>query len=466
MPLSRAAPVPVVTPDPVSAPAEAAARALRAHKSRVFFVTALIVAVLSPVVVWAEPRSTGALAAVLGAFAAAVTCCGLLIRYTSLPPRIFTPVIVVLLLGTMSTGVWLLGSEVGPAFAFVVMLPLFVAVNAPDHRGAVFSSVIGSALAQALLYGTMNLGPDEVSKWGLAWVTASSVALAGTRQYRRLLEAHRKVDEARIEGLEKLRESELRRDRAERLAVVGQLAAGVAHEINNPLAFATQNLRFVQEELGGRNAEADEALEETMGGLQRITQIVKDLRAFSRVDETDEATASVPRVVEESLRLASLKLQRVPKVEVLVPGDLPPVRFCDRRLVQVVVNLLVNASDALVSSGRPGRITVRAAVEGDTLALVIEDEGPGIAEEVLPRIFDPFFTTKPLGAGTGLGLSLSQEYMRRYAGSIRAENRTEGGARFVLSLALAGPPSVPAGAVAGAVAAKDPSDLRHGHGLR
>jgi C4-dicarboxylate-specific signal transduction histidine kinase len=214
----------------------------------------------------------------------------------------------------------------------------------------------------------------------------------------------------------------------------------VAHEVNNPLAFVKANLSFLEEELGehppvpGRE-DLRGVIAETQQGVLRIQQIVTDLRQFSRKSSTVEECA-VADAVEEAQRLASVRLNSLGEVVRELPTNLPRVRMGQRQLVQVLLNLLVNAADAIESAQprRPARIILRARPCAGGVCLEVEDNGPGIPPEVMPRLFEPFFTTKPPGKGTGLGLALSREYIGRTGGSLVAENCPGGGARFVIQL--------------------------------
>jgi C4-dicarboxylate-specific signal transduction histidine kinase len=172
----------------------------------------------------------------------------------------------------------------------------------------------------------------------------------------------------------------------------------------------------------------------------RIQQIVTDLRQFSRDASGADDECSVEAALEESRRLASVRLNGLAEVLVDVALELPRVRVGQRRLVQVLLNLLLNAADALETrpSGQPPpRIAVSVFRHEAGVRVVVEDNGPGIPETVLPRLFEPFFTTKPPGKGTGLGLALCREYMARSGGTLTADNRPEGGARFTLTLKAA-----------------------------
>ncbi|HZI09527.1 MAG TPA: ATP-binding protein, partial [Myxococcus sp.] len=254
-----------------------------------------------------------------------------------------------------------------------------------------------------------------------------------------------------------LAESERRRDRSERLALVGQLAAGVAHEINNPLAFVSANLRHL-EDLRSKGeacdpAELTDIYRETLEGLQRINQIVRDLKTFARDDSSDGDISAITEVVAEALRLGRPRLRVGVRVIEELPAELPLVRFGRGRFVQVVLNLLTNAVDAMSSLDFPrgAEIRISAREQDDAVVLQVEDTGPGIPEDVQSRMFEPFFTTKPAGVGTGLGLALCREYVERVGGTITASNLAGGGARFTLTLPVAAPaPAKPAGAPAAA----------------
>jgi C4-dicarboxylate-specific signal transduction histidine kinase len=142
-------------------------------------------------------------------------------------------------------------------------------------------------------------------------------------------------------------------------------------------------------------------------------------------------------VVEDAARLASVRLKSVGKLKVEVPSDLPEVFVTPRRLAQVLLNLLVNAGDALEEAGVPqGEVRVRGEVQGKQVVLLVEDNGPGFPPEVLPRLFEAFFTTKGPEKGTGLGLSISRELVERFGGTLHAENRPEGGARLRIALPI------------------------------
>ncbi len=234
---------------------------------------------------------------------------------------------------------------------------------------------------------------------------------------------------------------------ADRMASVGTLAAGVAHEINNPLAFILANLEFGLGELRGAGVDAEvlRALEEARDGGLRVREIVRDLKAFSRADTEDRDTVDLRRVLQSALGLAQNEIRHRARLEVDV-GDVPLVTGSEHRLGQVLLNLLINAAQA-IAGGRAGENVVRAATAtapDGRAAVEISDTGSGIAPEVLPRIFDPFFTTKPVGVGTGLGLSICHGIVSSLGGEIEVDSRLGQGSTFRVLLPAARPAEEPA----------------------
>ena len=337
--------------------------------------------------------------------------------------------------------IWRLGGSQNPVFAWLCALPL---MSMSLSMGVTHRSVLSAAasLVSGLTLLLLEGRPAPlVAEWGLLIAASGMVAVQASAFYARMKKArleaethHRKVQEA-------LAATQTRAQESDRLAQVGRLAAGVAHEVNNPLAFIQANLRFLQEELPrGERSVGDclEALQETQAGVERIQQIVQDLTRLARgAPETEPRQVGgcpLPTVIEESMRLASVRLKKL-AVEVEVPSEVPLVRADARRLGQVLLNLLLNAADALEESRVRGpRVALKVQAQAQRVYLVLEDNGPGFSPEHLPRLFTPFFTTKAQGKGTGLGLALSREYVEGFGGSLRAENRPEGGARFTVEL--------------------------------
>ncbi|ATB39975.1 two-component sensor histidine kinase [Cystobacter fuscus] len=344
--------------------------------------------------------------------------------------------------------VHLTGGLNSPFFPALATMPLLIAMYTPDAWWPTLVSGAAMLGSVALLDTMAHLPVEVMVPQLLALAIIGGVALFGSRTYRRMWDAQKAAQQEHMHALEQLAESERRRVRVEReraeverLVVVGQLAAGVVHEVNNPLSFVKSNLNYLEREARAFDTELDRAelcdvLAETRLGVTRIEQIVTDLRGFSRGDEGAQEAGMPEEALNEARRLASVRLRNLAEVTMDVSPGLPPVQLGHRHMVQVLLNLLINAADAveLVTPSRPAHIGVGARrVEGG-VRVVVEDNGPGLPPEVMSRLFEPFFTTKPPGKGTGLGLTLCREYVTRGGGTLHAENRPEGGARFVLTL--------------------------------
>jgi signal transduction histidine kinase len=261
---------------------------------------------------------------------------------------------------------------------------------------------------------------------------------------------------------------------AEKLAALGQLAAGVAHEINNPIGFVNSNLgtlsgylkdllRIVEayeavsatqpgktkehDELQALKAELDldflrsdapQLIAESLDGISRVRNIVKDLKNFAHVDASPEwAPANLHECLDSTLNIANHEIKYKATV-VKDYGALPDVECLPSQLNQVFLNLLVNAAQAIPENGQ-GTITVRTAADGDNVRIEISDTGCGIAPENIQKIFDPFFTTKPVGTGTGLGLSLSYGIIQRHHGRIEVGSEVGRGTTFRITLPIRHP---------------------------
>jgi signal transduction histidine kinase len=225
---------------------------------------------------------------------------------------------------------------------------------------------------------------------------------------------------------------------SERMASMGRLAAGVGHEINNPLTYALGNVDGLIETTtvaGGPPATADllERLHETRDGLWRIRVIVRDLQTLSRADEA-QTELDLKQVVEQAIQIAGAELRhRAPVVRNY--QTVSTVLGSRTRLGQVFLNLIVNAAQA-IREGRieSNRIEIAIRDVGTEAVVEVTDTGTGIAAEHLDRIFDPFFTTKPVGSGTGLGLSISREIVTRHGGSLTVSSAVGFGTTMTVRL--------------------------------
>lgn len=287
---------------------------------------------------------------------------------------------------------------------------------------------------------------------------------------RALVELEHEKEEQRA-LIQKLEEAHNQLLQSEKLASIGQLAAGVAHEINNPIGFVNSNLGTLKsyvddllqliglyEESQSQSARepslqqaiADQRrrmdfeylrddigklIAESIDGTARVRRIVHDLRDFSRLDSSDWVWADLHAGLESTLNVVWNELKF--KAEVVREfGTLPLVQCLPSQLNQVFMNMLVNAAQAIAERGR---ITLRSGQQGDQVWISIADTGAGIAPELMTKIFDPFFTTKPVGKGTGLGLSVSYGIVQKHGGRIDVESTAGEGTTFTIWLPVKRP---------------------------
>jgi two-component system NtrC family sensor kinase len=230
----------------------------------------------------------------------------------------------------------------------------------------------------------------------------------------------------------------------EKLAAVGQLVSGVAHELNNPLASVMAFAQLLLASPLAKHPDERSAAEAINQEARRAAKIVSNLLTFARQHQPQRTITDLNRVVEDTIELRRYAL-RVAHVDLELRLDPHlPITWADPfQLQQVVLNLLTNAEQALLLTNaeqaltnweETRRIVVSTELAGDQLVIRVADSGPGIAPENIQRVFNPFFTTKPVGEGTGLGLSISDGIVREHGGRIRAESGSQGGATFVVEL--------------------------------
>jgi signal transduction histidine kinase len=225
--------------------------------------------------------------------------------------------------------------------------------------------------------------------------------------------------------------------RQEKMASIGQLVAGIAHEINNPVNAIVNTVGPLEDAIASREADPEtedigEMLRVVKRGAERTKAIVRALHNYSRTDEGGVVDIDVNRSLDESLEL----LRHVWRRQVFVDkdyGDVGRVRGHLGQLNQVFMNLLTNAAQA-IGSARDGRISIQTRRNEAAVAITIKDNGPGIPPDVLPRIFDPFFTTKDVGEGTGLGLSIVHGIVERHGGQISVQTEPNCGTAFTITL--------------------------------
>jgi signal transduction histidine kinase/ActR/RegA family two-component response regulator len=218
-----------------------------------------------------------------------------------------------------------------------------------------------------------------------------------------------------------------------KLASLGEMAAGIAHEINNPLQSVLGNLEMLED---GASEAVKGRVERVKDGVLRIKTIVRDLLSFARDQSTETVKADVNVVIEKTVEMTRAQLERA-KVKVSLALDHKPlVVECNPNLLQqVFINLLQNAKDAIEEARKGSCVTVRTALlPGSEVLVEVADDGPGIPDEIIGKIFDPLFTTKDVGKGTGLGLSLSKKIIEGFGGSIMVSSRRGSGTAFRMSL--------------------------------
>jgi len=235
---------------------------------------------------------------------------------------------------------------------------------------------------------------------------------------------------------------------AEKLAAMGQMLAGVAHELNNPLT-AILGVTELLRERQGEDDSTKRQLELTHRQARRAARIVQNLLEFSRPASPQKKPLDLNNLLERTLQLHEHSLRRNNvEVDFRLQPDLPGVIGDANQLIQVFLNLITNAEQAIREVRDTGRIQIRAGRNGNQLAITVQDDGVGIRPESLPRIFDPFYTTKRPGGGTGLGLSICMSIIREHGGNIEAETLPAGGSAFTIYLPIApvespGTPSAP-----------------------
>lgn len=222
---------------------------------------------------------------------------------------------------------------------------------------------------------------------------------------------------------------------AEKMAALGQTISGVAHELNNPLATILTWAERLSQRPGDENLRR--GLTAILGESERAAKIVRNLLTFARKRHTTRTMVDLNQVVRETLSLRSYE-QRVTNISVIdaLAAGLPQVFADAHQIQQVLLNLVINAEQAMLTANGRGALVVRTWHDGehDVVVLEVNDDGPGVPEEVRPKIFDPFFTTKEVGKGTGLGLTVAYAIVQEHGGRIWMECPTAGGASFFVEL--------------------------------
>jgi C4-dicarboxylate-specific signal transduction histidine kinase len=229
---------------------------------------------------------------------------------------------------------------------------------------------------------------------------------------------------------------------SERMSALGTLAAGIAHEINNPLTYVMGSLELLKEELGSHDQnnaeEIEELVSDSIEGVDRVAKIVEELRSFMRVKKLELAPVSLEQVIQSGMNLAQHETKHSARIEWQPRSNLPAVHVNEYQLVQVIVNLLINAAQAFTHKDlSKNRIWIRAKqLTQDELSLEIQDNACGMSPKIVRKIFDPFFTTK-VAIGTGLGLAICHRIMSDFGGKIQLSSEEGIGSTFTLILPLA-----------------------------
>ena len=294
-------------------------------------------------------------------------------------------------------------------------------------------------LAANLHHDTTEASYAELQKQNEALKTSEA-------RYRELSDQLQdKVDEQ----VEVIKQAQLNLYESARLRSVGQLAAGVAHEINNPIGFISSNLKVAGDyvnELRELVPESDQnrdllndftdLIGESSDGARRIASIVSDLKTFSSIDQADYTLCDVNELLSSAVHL--LRTEHGHDLEILEkPGELPGISGHPSRLSQTFYNLLDNAAQALKcrdQGAESGQILAKTSIDSDGIRVVIQDNGCGIAESIREQVFDAFFTSRPVGAGTGLGLTVARDTARAHQGTIQIDSKEGTGTRVTLFL--------------------------------
>ncbi len=246
-----------------------------------------------------------------------------------------------------------------------------------------------------------------------------------------LAESFNEMSRKMADDIEQLRELNEQLIRTEKLAAMGTLSAGVAHEVNNPLASISSLIQMMRSK-NDLNSETQERLKLISTQIGRITQVTRDMMDFARVRPAAKSFVDVNNVIETSLRLASFdkSFQRL-HLKKEYAENLPRVFADHDQLQQVFLNLFLNARDAMPIGGE---LFVRTSQSNKEIQALVADSGNGIEEKNLKQIFDPFFTTKPTGKGTGLGLAVCYGIVTAHGGKIEVAANGDGGTKFIISL--------------------------------
>jgi signal transduction histidine kinase len=344
-------------------------------------------------------------------------------------------------------------------------------LNLPDGRAveALTSPAEDGAFPILLMtsYGNEQVAVEAIKAGALNYIVKSPEAftsMASTVEHA-MREWKLVQDKKRVE--KQLRESQAQVLQQEKMASIGLLAAGVAHEINNPIGFISSNLsslekytdklvQFIEFQEQALERCADEAtrsmqaemkqrirleylitdlrelIAETLDGSRRVSKIVQDLQTFSRADNNESVSCDLNETIMRTVNMVRNEIKYVAELELRLE-NLPPVVCRPQQIGQVLMNLLMNAAHSIEGKGLIALATSRV---GDSIEISVTDNGCGISPEHLEMIFDPFFTTKEAGRGTGLGLAISNDIVKKHHGQLLVESSVDKGTTFTVRLPI------------------------------
>jgi signal transduction histidine kinase len=317
-------------------------------------------------------------------------------------------------------------------FADVAASPaLFAPAQAVVRADGIRGFVCVPVNSRGRILGTLSLGrqtdvPFDEPEIALLEATADQVGIA--------------LDNARLysESVRQLEELHLKQAQlvhAEKLSAVGELASGVAHEINNPLTTILGQAQLLMER-NDITPHVRDRIKIVADEASRAARIVQNLLLFARHYPPERRPCSLAEQAHRVLQLKAYQLEQ-DKIRVVTEfSECPPVWADENQIQQVLLNLVQNAHQAMAAHGAEGVLTIRIHAADGYAVIGVLDTGPGLSSDVLPRLFDPFFTTKAPGEGSGLGLSVSYGIVSEHQGRLHAENRPGGGAAFIVELPL------------------------------
>lgn len=304
---------------------------------------------------------------------------------------------------------------------------------------------------------TVCMVVQDVTELASYYQAEKSLSQQLEQEHAALTELNKKLEAAQNQLLQ-----------SEKMAAIGQLAAGVAHEINNPVGFVSSNLQSLQDynaklfklvqfyqklfakvnnptylaleqdmlkrqQFGFISTDLPELLQESVEGLERVTAIVKNLKAFSHVDSSEWQYANIADGMENTLKIAANQIKYKAEIHRHYQDNLPQLYCQPMQLNQVFLNLLVNAAQAIEEKGD---IYIDISATQTEMTIAIKDTGCGIEKKHLRKIFEPFFTTKPVGTGTGLGLSLSYSILQKHKADMQVDSEPGVGTQFTIVMPL------------------------------